>query len=143
MNPKNSFYQNTYLYTSNELKKNMLESNPLMLFLTFIDVILTIVYSVYNEINIYVFPGYLIGLIGIWKYRSNFIFAYQIFNMINICMRCYTIFLVNQYFLYFTFIYQFYEMYKFWKFLFELNMLNEDDKNNLRNGWSPHFYDNF
>lgn len=142
MNPNNSFYHNTYLYSSNELKKNIMDSLPIMMSIIFVDLVFTIIFSVYNEINLYVFPGILFGITGVWKYYPNLLFFFQMYNITNIYLRCYTIFLTNQAYLITFSVFQFYEIYKFWKFYFELKMLNQNDLNLLRSGWQPNFFGN-
>ncbi len=131
----------SYVYSASELKRNIIEKNAYMFLFLLFDIIGQIVNGVYYEPNFYVIPATLMGIIGVWKFRYNFLVFYQVSNYASLCLKIYTIYLTNVLYLWVFVVVNFYTMYKYWFYIFEIKMLNENDIIHLRNGWNPFFYD--
>jgi len=132
-----NFYQNTYIHTSSELKRNLSFKHPIMMFGVFLELVFTLVFGIYFEPNFYGFPFALTGIIGTWYYRPNFILAFQLYNLANVTLRTYTIFLTGVKYLWIFIIIDHFIIYKFWKFREEIKTLIIDDIESLRKGWQP------
>lgn len=129
---------NEHFFSSSYLKRNIIEKNSVMMVLTFLDMIFSFIYGIYYTLNFYNLPLILSGMIGTWTYRPKLIYIYQIYNAINICLRCYTIIDYGELYLWSLMPIQFYFIYKHWFYIFEINQLNEDELNIVRKGWNSY-----
>lgn len=136
-----SYYYNSYIFSSSELKKKVIDSQPLILLSIFIDIAFTIIYGIYYNINFYLTPLSLFGIFGSWKYRTNFLQLYQLNLIANICLRIWTISITKEIFLWSFIPFQFLILNKNWKFMWEINFLNEEDLKSIRYGGYP-LYEN-
>ncbi len=133
-----NIYDNYYLNNAN-FKRSLINNNPIMLTLLFLDLSLSFVYGIYYNINFYLIPTIIPGIIGVWSYRSKFLYLYQICNSANICIKCYTIILYGEPYLWSLMTLQFYFIYKHWFYIFQIKQLSNEEIDIVRKGWNGYF----
>jgi len=134
-----NFNNHTYYLTSYDAKQNVVNMQRFMKITLLMDLLSSIFYGLRFEPIFYIFPFLGVGLYGIWKFRPNLVICYQLYVMINICLRIYIAFLEEimwrKVFYWALVPLEFYTLYKSWYYVWEIRMLNSYDRKVLRKGW--------
>lgn len=135
-----NFNNHTYYLSSHDAKQNVINMQRFMKITLLLDFLSSIFYGIRFEPIFYIFPLLGVGLYGIWRFRPNLVICYQVYIMINICLRIYIAFLeeiIWRKVFYWTFIpMEFYTLYKSWYYVWEIRILNSYDRKVLRKGWT-------
>ena len=135
-----NFNNQTYYLSSHQAKLNVINLQKRMYVMLICDFISNVFYGIHYHPLLYLLPLFGWGIFGIWKYHYKILTLFQLYMMVNICLKVYIITIVEliyQKIFYGIFIpYDFYLLYKCWLYIWEIKVLNSYDRKKLRQGWS-------
>lgn len=139
-----SFYQydnGIYYITSYKAKFNVYHMSSVVKFNLAIDLITILFYSVFYREFLITLPFIIIGFYGNRKYNAILLYIYQFHIISYIFINIYLSSITSLLWLKVGYIINtpitFWYLYTLWYYTIKIRGLNTNDKNRLKNGWTP------
>jgi hypothetical protein len=139
-----SFYQydnGLYYITSYKAKNDIYHMSSIINFNLVFDLITILFYSAFYREFLVTLPFIIIGFYGNRKYNTILLYIYQFHIITSIIINIYLSSIANLLWLKVGYIINtpitFWYLYILWHYTIKIRGLNTNDKNRLKNGWTP------